>query len=1118
MKIKERLTLVLLIMSLVTLAVTGIVSYTIAKRALTRQVLDQLQSVASIQENRLVAIIERNLERLALVSSRTQLRLSLESFVKNPQKESQDKMNRILRDAVTSITCIRKASVLNLEGEVVACTDSAEIGASWAHEECFLRGRTANRADQLHLDKDGNLDLHLSGPLRLNGTLLGVVLIDVDAQDIVSLVKDYTGLGKTGEALVGRLGPEGDGIFLTPLRFDKDAALRRRVSKEALESPAMQALLKHEGLFLETVDYRGEPVLAATRYIEAIGWGLAVKIDKSEAFEPITRLGHLLMFFVLVASALAVYVSLYLARSIARPIAKLAHVTDRIAQGDLEARVKPTSKDEIGNLGQTFNQMAESLKTDVARRERTEARAEHLNLTLRAIRNVNQLITQEKDRDKLIKGACENLTQNRGYHHAWIVLLDESRLLLTAAESGLGEHFPSFLEPIQRGELIKCGQTALEQSGILAIEDVGSICIGCPLFAPHRGQGVFVTRLEYEGKTYGVLGVSIPSQLASDEEERSLFTELAGDLGFALHNIEAEEERQWAEEALHKSEHRYRTLVENLPQKIFVKDRESRYVSCNENFASDLGISAEEFARKTDYDFFPKELADKYRADDKRIMASREIEELDEKYLQDGEERTVHTVKTPLRDDEGNVTGILGIFWDITERKRAEDRLRLSIQVLEVLSQRLEAQEIARSVLLLIQRAWGFEAVGLRFQEGEDFPFYETHGFPDDFLEVENTLCAVDQAGETVRDSDGHAYLECMCGNVISGRTDSSLPFFTEGGSFWTNCTSDLLASTTEEERQAHTRNYCNTWGYESMALIPLKSGEQPLGLLQLNDTRKDMFNLEMIRFFEGIGVSIGLAISGKRAQEELARHRAHLKELVKERTRELEETHEQLVRQERLAVLGQLAGGVGHELRNPLGSIKNAAYFLNMVLEVHDPEVGEALQILQKEVSRSEGIISSLLDFARPKRPALQMVEVNDLIQQSLSGISMPDNVKIETPLSESLPLIEADPDQLAMIFRNLILNSIQAMEGGGQLTVESKALDDNWIGISFIDNGHGMSQEDVARIFEPLFTTKAKGIGLGLALSRHVAEAHGGAIEVQSELGKGSIFTIRLPVKGGP
>ena len=251
-----------------------------------------------------------------------------------------------------------------------------------------------------------------------------------------------------------------------------------------------------------------------------------------------------------------------------------------------------------------------------------------------------------------------------------------------------------------------------------------------------------------------------------------------------------------------------------------------------------------------------------------------------------------------------------------------------------------------------------------------------------------------------------------------------------------------------------------------------------------------------------------------KRVEEELERHRLHLTELVKERTRELEEAQEQLVRREKLAVLGQLAGGVGHELRNPLGSIKNAVYFLNMVLEVDDPEVQEALQILKREVARSEATIESLLEFARPKPPVSRPVDVNELILAALNRDPLPQNVTVETLLADSLPMIDGDPDQVAMVFGNLILNSIQAMEDGGLLTVKSDAPDDSWITISFTDTGVGVSQEDMKNIFEPLFTTKAKGIGLGLALSRSIAESHGGTIEVQSELGEGSIFTIRLPI----
>ena len=155
-----------------------------------------------------------------------------------------------------------------------------------------------------------------------------------------------------------------------------------------------------------------------------------------------------------------------------------------------------------------------------------------------------------------------------------------------------------------------------------------------------------------------------------------------------------------------------------------------------------------------------------------------------------------------------------------------------------------------------------------------------------------------------------------------------------------------------------------------------------------------------------------------KRAEKEL---RAANEELI--------QTQEELVRREKLAILGQLAGGVSHELRNPLSAIKNAVYFLNMVLEQPEPEVKETLDILEREVATSERIISSLLDFARPKPPTRQKVDINSVVQEALFRAVVPDNVKVVSRLGKALPVILADPDQLGQVFGNIILNAVQAM-----------------------------------------------------------------------------------------
>jgi PAS domain S-box-containing protein len=251
-----------------------------------------------------------------------------------------------------------------------------------------------------------------------------------------------------------------------------------------------------------------------------------------------------------------------------------------------------------------------------------------------------------------------------------------------------------------------------------------------------------------------------------------------------------------------------------------------------------------------------------------------------------------------------------------------------------------------------------------------------------------------------------------------------------------------------------------------------------------------------------------------KKAEEALKEYSERLEAMVEERTEELRETQQQLILKEKLATLGRLAGGVAHELRNPLGAIKNAAYYLNMVLKKPKPEVRESLDIMNKEIATSERIISSLFDVASPKERVRQRVDLNDVIRTALSRAGVPGTVEVITQLDETLPAVPADPDQLGQVFGNIILNAAQAMPDGGHLTIKSESLATGQVAVSVSDTGVGMADDTTANIFEPLFTTKAKGMGLGLALAKSIIEAHHGTIRAQSKPGEGTTFTVELPI----
>ncbi|MCP4756511.1 MAG: PAS domain S-box protein [Proteobacteria bacterium] len=207
---------------------------------------------------------------------------------------------------------------------------------------------------------------------------------------------------------------------------------------------------------------------------------------------------------------------------------------------------------------------------------------------------------------------------------------------------------------------------------------------------------------------------------------------------------------------------------------------------------------------------------------------------------------------------------------DVSGRKWLEAERDLTIELLDRLNATRNLDNLVRELIDLLYRWLKCDAIGVRLEMDGDYPYFETRGFPREFVLAERSLCSVDRGGEIVRDAVGAPVLECMCGNIICGRFDPAKPFFTEGGSFWSNCTTELLATTTDEDRQARTRNRCNGEGYESVVLVPLRFGDERFGLLQFNDKRKDLFSSEQIAFLEKAARYLSVALSHRRVEHQL--------------------------------------------------------------------------------------------------------------------------------------------------------------------------------------------------------------------------------------------------------
>jgi signal transduction histidine kinase len=261
--------------------------------------------------------------------------------------------------------------------------------------------------------------------------------------------------------------------------------------------------------------------------------------------------------------------------------------------------------------------------------------------------------------------------------------------------------------------------------------------------------------------------------------------------------------------------------------------------------------------------------------------------------------------------------------------------------------------------------------------------------------------------------------------------------------------------------------------------------------------------------------VGVAKDITEKKQNEQMIREYSDkLEKAIAARTNELQIAQESLLKLERLAAIGELAGMVGHDLRNPLTGIKNAAYYLEVKQgSCLDDNSKKMLEIIDNAIAHADKIIGDLQDYSREMQLELTNCSPRSILKEASSMIRVPDRVKIVDSTLDK-PLIRADKTKMVRVFINIIKNAVDAMPEGGTLQIRS-AQTDGSVEISFADTGIGIPKENLGKLFSPLVTTKAQGMGFGLAICKRILEAHQGRITVQSVEGKGSTFTLTIPIK---
>jgi len=827
--------------------------------------------------------------------------------------------------------------------------------------------------------------------------------------------------------------------------------------------------------------------------------------------------------------------------------------------------------DENGSFAGSF-----AVLKDITKLKQTTERLEHLNSVLRAIRNVNQLITHERDRERLLARSCELLVETRGYSAAVLVLTADAPAFAGLASYQAGE--PQILSSLSHPEtlaelwdLVK--QPPQMRAVLVPVTEAENKLASVTKALCQMGQSCMAVRLEYGGKSYGMLLVSLPTKMADSEEEKSLFEEVAGDIAFALFALEVEEERARYQRQLAEEHERSHQILQTAGALIVCLDPQGHITFFNRCCEEVTGYKAEEVLGRLIWEvLIPPRLVTSLQSVFQELVQQIESNVYENPWLtKDGRERLISWRNTRIVDAKGKIREIVAIGLDITEHRVAEQAVRASEKRYRLL---FNSGQDAIFVFELSPDG----SVG-RFLEVNDMACVKLGYSRQELLTKTLTdLCVAEVNGEQLQKHlqrllielplEPHVLFElemaAQDGRIVPMEI-SAHRFEFEGRPAVLAVARDITMRRKAQQELERLHRQYEMLAESRLVGTFIVRGDRIIFANQrlhqmLGYAPDELLGWRVLRLFppEQRGAALDWFREQRNSRAPMMTEPLEMPMLTRkgelrwmqiwaqiipgtEKTphimghivdvTEARRLRAQLEHAQRLEALGRLAGGVAHEFNNILQAISMYAELIQAETEAKDA-IQKQIAVILDRANYGKRLTSQLLTFSRPKPAEMHtLLSINEVLRDIHEFLeqTLPRNVQIILALQAGLWFIKGDAEDLKQVFINLALNARDAMPQGGclQFVTENVLLAEEqreqfpalkpgpYVCVRVADTGVGMDEETLQRIFEPFFTTKqsGKGTGLGLSVVHGIIEAHQGYIKAESQLGQGTTFEMYFP-----